>query len=120
VVEFRGGATAIDADLRAVPIGGVGIVGGAGIVQLRLGAPSGVVRIGVKGGARDLTVVRPLGVATTLRVAGGYRSATLDGEGAWSGGRIETPGATAVPDRYEIELTGGADRVTVMAAGSGA
>ena len=115
-IEFRGGATAIEADLRAVRLGGLVIAGGAGVVQLRLGAPSGVVRVRLKGGAKDLTVLRPMGVATTLRVTGGYRSATLDGEGAWSGGRIETPGATAIPDRYEIELTGGADRVTVTTA----
>ena len=115
-IEFRGGATAIDADLRSVRLDGVGIAGSAGVVQLRLGVPSGVVRVRIKNGAKDVTVVRPKGVAATLRVAGGYRSATLDGEGAWSGGRIETPGATAIPDRYEIELTGGADRVTVMTA----
>jgi DNA-binding MarR family transcriptional regulator len=115
-IEFRGGATAIDADLRAVRLGGVTIGGGAGVVQLRLGVPAGVVRLRLKGGVKDLTVIRPMGVATTLRVAGGYRSATLDGEGAWSGGRIETPGAGAIPDRYEIDVTGGADRVAVIAA----
>jgi DNA-binding MarR family transcriptional regulator len=116
MIEFRGGATAIDADLRAVRVGGVGIAGGAGVVQLRLGVPSGLVRVRLTGGAKDVTVLRPLGVATTLRVAGGYRKATLDGVAAGSGGRIETPGAAAIPDRYEIELTGGTDRVTVMTA----
>jgi hypothetical protein len=40
----------------------------------------------------------------------------LDGTTAWSGGRIETQGAEAIPDRYDIELTGGADRVSVAVA----
>jgi DNA-binding MarR family transcriptional regulator len=115
-IEFRGGATAVDADLRSVRVGDLVIAGGAGVVNLRLGVPAGVVRIRLKGGSKDLTVVRPLGVAATLRVAGGYRKATLDGVAAWSGGRIETHGATAIPDRYEIEVTGGADRVAVIAA----
>jgi DNA-binding MarR family transcriptional regulator len=114
-IEFRGGATAIDADLRSLRLGELGIAGGAGVVSLRLGVPAGVVPIRLKGGAKDLTVTRPLGVAATLSVTGGYRKATLDGVAAWSGGRIETQGAQAVPDRYEIEVTGGADRVAVLA-----
>ena len=61
---------------------------------------------------------RPLGVAATLRVAGGYRKATLDGLAALSGGRIETQGASAIADRYEIEVTGGADKVAVLTARS--
>ena len=115
-VEFRGGATGIDADLRSIRLDGIVVAGTSGVVQLRLGAPSGVVRIRLKGDVRSLTVARPLGVAATLRVAGGFRSATLDGEATWSGGRIETPGATAIPDRYEIELSGDANQVTVMTA----
>jgi DNA-binding MarR family transcriptional regulator len=118
-IEFRGGATAIDADLRSIRLGEVVVSGGAGNVQLRLGVPAGVVRIRLEGGARDVTIARPSGVAATLRVAGGSRKATLDGVGTWTGGRIETPGATAIPDRYEIEVTGGADRVAVMATRPG-
>jgi DNA-binding MarR family transcriptional regulator len=117
-IEFRGGATSIVADLRAVSLDGLVVSGGAGGVKLALGAPSGAVRIRLKGGVRDLSITRPPGVPVRLRVAGGSRSATLDGIEAWAGGRIDTPGAEAIPDRFEIEVTGGADKVAVTPASS--
>jgi hypothetical protein len=46
-------------------------------------------------------------------VKGGYRKATLDGTAAWSAGRIATAGAETAADRFEIEVTGGANKVTV-------
>jgi len=112
-IEFRGGASEIKADLRAIRLEELTVSGGAGGVRLSLGVPSGVVRVSLHGGARDVLIQRPFGVAARLRVTGGYRSAMLDGTTAWSGGRIETQGAEAIPDRYDIELTGGADRVSV-------
>ena len=115
-IEFRGGATAIKADLSALQLQSFVVAGGAGGVRLSVGAPSGIVRIRLKGGARDVIVERPLGVAVRLRISGGHRKATLDGMETWSDGRVETDGAEAIPDRYEIELTGGADRVTVRVA----
>ena len=115
-LEFRGGASTISADLRAARLDALVVSGGAGSVKLALGSPAGVVRIRLKGGVRELSVTRPLGVATRLRVAGGYAKATLDGVAAWAGGRIETPGADAIPDRFEIEITGGADKVSVTPA----
>ena len=117
-LEFRGGASSISADLRAARLEELVVSGGAGGVKLALGAPAGVVRIRLKGGVRDLSVTRPPGVATRMRVSGGYTKATLDGVAAWSGGRIETPGVEAIPDRFEIEITGGADKVAVTAATS--
>ena len=115
-IEFRGGASEIRADLRAIRLGELTVSGGAGGVRLSLGEPSGVIRVILHGGARDVQIQRPFGVAARLRVTGGYRSAMLDGTTAWSGGRIETQGAEAIPDRYDIELTGGADRVSVAVA----
>ncbi|HEU0243532.1 MAG TPA: MarR family transcriptional regulator [Candidatus Limnocylindrales bacterium] len=114
-IELRGGATSIDADLRGVRLESFDAAGGTGKVRLTLGVPSGVVRIRLRGGAGELKVLRPSGTPVRLRVAGGYRSATLDGVAAWAGGRIDTPGAEAIADRYEIDVAGGSDRVSVTA-----
>ncbi len=114
-VELRGGATAVRADFREVALRGFDLRGGTGIVALSLPRPAGVVQIRARGGIGDATIVRPKGVAVRLSVRGGSRSATLDGVAAWSGGRIDTPGAEAVPDRYEIEIAGGANNVVVTA-----
>jgi DNA-binding MarR family transcriptional regulator len=115
-VELRGGATAVTGDLRGVRLDAFDLSGGAGMVALTLGRPAGVVRVRFRGGFGDVLVTRPVGTPTSLVVTGGYRTATLDGTAAWSPGRIATPGAETTPDRLEIEVAGGANRVTVVAA----
>ena len=112
-IELRGGATQLRADLRGLNVSSFEISGGAGSMSLRLGVPSGRVPIVLGGGAGDITVVRPSGVAITLQVKGGYRDATLDGVEVWSPGEISTPGADEAPDRFDIRIAGGVNTVTV-------
>ncbi len=114
-VEFRGGASAVDADLRPLRLEAIDLAGGSGSISLRLGPPTGVVPIRVAGGANDVTIARPAGAAVRLAVDGGYRSARLDGVDAWSGGRIASSGADTAVDRYEIAVSGGVGRVSVSA-----
>jgi DNA-binding MarR family transcriptional regulator len=115
-VEFRGGATSVSADLRGVRLQALELSGGSGAMSLKVGQPVGVVPIRVSGGAHDLSITRPAGAAVRMAVSGGYRSASLDGVQAWSGGRIASSGADDAPDRYEITVSGGATRVTVTPA----
>ncbi len=72
--------------------------------------------IRVSGGAHDLSITRPAGAAVRMAVSGGYRSASLDGVQAWSGGKIASSGADDAVDRYEIAISGGATRVSVTPA----
>ena len=115
-IELRGGATALAGDLRGLDLETVDLKGGAGSVALTLGAPVGIMRVRLWGGAGDVLIARPEGTPTTLAIHGGYRKATLDGTAAWSHGRTATPGAETAPDRLEIEVRGGANRVTVKAS----
>jgi hypothetical protein len=112
-IELRGGATQLKADLRPLRLSSFELAGGAGSVALRLGQPSGRVPLTIAGGAGEITVVRPPHVAVTLRVKDGYRDATLDGVEIWSPGRIATPDADAAPDRFDIEVAGGVNTITV-------
>jgi hypothetical protein len=113
-IELRGGATTLTADLRQVVFAGFELTGGSGAVSLALGQPRGVVRVRFRGGTGDVTVVRPAGAAATLTIKGGARKATLDGtEVKGSLARIGTPGADRATNRYDIELHGGANKVTV-------
>ncbi len=112
-IELRGGSTSLDADLRGLRLDALDIRGGTGSVTLAIGAPSGVVRVRIRGGASDVLVTRPAGTAVTLKVTGGHRSATLDGKAAWSSGSIASAGAELAADRLDVEVTGGANRVTV-------
>ncbi len=113
-IVLRGGATSVSADLRQVSLASFDIAGGAGSVALALGRPSGVVRIRVRGGTGDVTVTRPAGTAAALTIKGGARGATLDGlPASGSSARVSTPGTEDAADRFEIELLGGANKVTV-------
>lgn len=114
-VELRGGVTSITADLRAIAVTRFELAGGTGQATISLGRPAGVVPIRLAGGVSDVTVRRPAGVPVILAIHGGYRKATLDGTAAWSPGRAASPGAESAPDRYEIEIRGGANRVAVTA-----
>ena len=115
-VELRGGATGVRLDARELRLEAFDLHGGASSVDLALGRPDGVVLVHVRGGLKDATITRPSGVAVSLAVTGGYRSASLDGVEAWNGGRIETHGATAAANRFEIAISGGANTVRVTAA----
>ena len=116
-VQLRGGATSLTADLRHVRLTELEMNGGAGAISLALGQASGVVRVRIHGGTGDLTVVRPAGTAATLHLKGGFNKATLDGVEIKSGPRrVSTPDADRAVHRYEIELHGGANKVTVRTA----
>ena len=112
-IELRGGATQLKADLRTLNVSSFEIAGGAGSMSLRLGVPTGRVPIVMGGGAGEITVLRPAGVAIRLRIKGSYRDATLDGVEVWSPGEIATPGADVAEDRFDIEINGGVNTVTV-------
>jgi DNA-binding MarR family transcriptional regulator len=115
-IELRGGATSLSADMRTVRLGMLDVAGGAGIVELALGRPSGVVPVRIAGSVGDVRVSRPADVPVVLTVAGGYRSAHLDGVEAWSPGRITSRGAETAADRFEIQIAGGANNVDVKVA----
>ncbi len=114
-IELRGGASRLSADLRAVRLESFEMRGGASHLELRLPRPAGVVPIRIGGGASRVEIERPAGVAVSLEVGGGVNDISVDGEirkgmGSLS---IQTPGADADPNRYEIEIGGGAHKLTV-------
>ena len=104
------------------------VSGGISKVELNLPRPTAVVPVRLSGGANDLVLHRPAGVAVRLRIRGGVNKVTFDGQAVHKRGdiafagqppeqpgeiAIETPDLAASPQRYEIELSGGANRLTV-------
>jgi DNA-binding MarR family transcriptional regulator len=127
-VEIRGGVSKINADLRGLELAGFDIAGGVSAVELNLPRPKSVVRIRVSGGANDVTIHRPAGVGIRLRLNGGSNKVTVDGQQLHRRGQVtfadatsqgrgaiqhETAQAASQPERYEIELNGGANRLTI-------
>jgi DNA-binding MarR family transcriptional regulator len=115
-VEIDGGITDLEADLRGVRLEGVTIRGGANHLRLELPRPSGTVRVSLAGGTSQAIVTRPRGVPVALVVRGGAANLRFDGDRRHASGtdlRLESRGFGSVPDRYEIEVAGGAAQLSV-------
>jgi TetR/AcrR family tetracycline transcriptional repressor len=120
-VEIGDGAWKLHADLRGLRLRSLTIGGGAADVTLLLPPAIGTVPVRMSGGVYKLIVSRPTGAAVRLRVAQSAGNLTLDAvrQANVDGGefRWETPAFSAVPDRYDVEIDGGAYRVTFDSAG---
>jgi hypothetical protein len=117
-IEFRCGLARLDADLRELRLGSFEIIGGASGVAVMLPRPSGTVSVRVSGGASDVTIYRPAGVAARISVGRGASKLAFDEQhfGAIGGEtRLQTPDYEGAADRYDIEVSGGASKLTVGA-----
>ena len=111
-----GGVARMRADLRGLELRSLEVSGGASDLDLALPAPRGVVPVWIGGGARAVALRLPAGSAARLRIGGGASRITFDDQylGAVGGGiRLTTDDAGGASDRYEIEVGGGASRLTV-------
>ena len=115
-VELTGGGNKVNGDLTAVDLRSFAMNGGVDSLRLSLGRPIGLVPIRVNGGASQIHVERPAGVAVQLRIDGGAGTIAFDRQklGGTGGGTVlESVGSARTQDRFSIELTGGAGRIVV-------
>jgi DNA-binding MarR family transcriptional regulator len=115
-VELEGGITDLTGDLDAVHLARLELQGGANHIKLDLPVPSGSVPVRVSGVASSVVFRRPAEVPVGLRVKGGISHLRLDGQraGQVSGERRFASGAfEESPNRYEIEVLGGASDVKI-------
>lgn len=115
-IEVRGGVSQLDADLRELTVTAVEVSGGASRCALRLPRPHGHATLRVSGGANDVVVRRPRGVAAQAVVSGGANSLRFDEQeiGALGGtAKLSTRDYDAAADRWSIELSGGASGLKV-------
>jgi DNA-binding MarR family transcriptional regulator len=116
-IEIRRGVSHLTADLRELQLASIEITGGVSQTELALPRPRGAATVRVTGGASRLMIRRPRGVAAQISVRGGASNLVFDAQrfGAVGGPtRLSTPGWEAAPDRWSIELTGGASELSVV------
>jgi hypothetical protein len=116
VIEIRGGVSHWDGDLRDLDLAGIEVRGGVNKVDLRLASPSETVLVRVSGGVNRLTLRRPGTVPARVQIGGGASKLELDSQylGAIGGPvRLETPDYSNAAGRYELEVGGGASRITI-------
>ena len=116
-VEVRGGAYKVEADLSGLKLTSFVLTRGLSDVDLTLPEPSGVVPVRLTGGASEVNIRRPAGVEARLSMIGGVSKLTFDEQSFDAVGgklRLRSSGYDSVSDRYEIEVSGGASKVTVQ------
>ena len=115
-LEIRRGVSHLTADLRELEVTGIDITGGASECELTLPRPRGHATLRITRGASGLVVKRPRGTAAQVVIRGGTSGFVFDDQrvGAVGGAiRLSTPGWDSAPDRWTIELTGGASNLSV-------
>ena len=118
-VEVTGGSNKLQGKLASLDLRSFELSGGVDQLRLTLGSPVGIVPIRLIGGANHVRFERPTGVHIQLKLAGGAGGVVFDGQklGATVNSLLETTGAAAAGDRFVIEITGGASRITVVEVG---
>jgi hypothetical protein len=115
-VEVRGGASRLVADLRGLQLGSLKVDGGANRLEVTLPIPSGTVALAILGGASNIAIRRPEGVAARLCVRGGATTLKLDHRriGA-AGGELDLRdgGYDGATGRYYVVITGGANNLSI-------
>lgn len=115
-IEVRGSTSRLTADLREVRLGSLNLGGGASRIEVMVPRTSGTVPVRILGGANNVTIHRPKGVAARAHVGGGATNLTFDEKhfGAIGGDvNVQSPDYDAAANRYVIEVTGGANNMTL-------
>lgn len=115
-IEIDGGITDLAGTMSGVQLAGLSLHGGGNHISLDLPAPSGTVAVRVDGVASRAVFRRSGSVPAALRVKGGVSHLRFDGQrrASVSGERRYVSDAwSTTPDRYEIEVLGGASTVRV-------
>lgn len=117
-IEIRDGASRLTADLRGLELRSFEVRGGASRVEVTLSAPLDTVPVRVLGGASNVTIHRPEGVAAHIRVGGGSTNLAFDDQRFGAVGSevsLRSPDYEGASDRYDITITGGASNLTIDA-----
>jgi hypothetical protein len=115
-VELSGGTSRLTADLSRLRLGSLKVDGGASRLEVVLPDPSDIVTVVILGGASNVAIRRPEGVAARLRVDGGATNLRFDDRhiGA-AGGELDLQSGDydGAVDRYAIAISGGANNLSI-------
>ncbi len=115
-VEVRGGASRLVADLSGLRLGSLSVDGGASRLEVVLPASSGTAAVVILGGASNVAIRRPAGIAVRLRLVGGATNLNFDEKHIGAAGSeldLESRDYSGAIDRYDITVTGGANNLSV-------
>lgn len=115
-ITIHGGTTEAIAELSNLKLVGLDIKGGFNIIRLDLPAPSSMVPVRIAGGASEITVRRPAGVAVRLNFKGWTSRLSFDDQIFSAAGNIaqqQSPGFDPGAPYYDIDITSYANTITI-------
>ena len=115
-IEIRGASSRLVADLRGLRLGSLSMDGGASSIEVLLPALTGTVAMVILGGASNVAICRPEGVAARLRVEGGVTNLRFDDRCIGAAGSEMDLGSRdydLAADRYDVTVTGGANNLSL-------
>lgn len=115
-IVVQGGASDIEARLGGLSLASLEVTGGLSMIRLELPAPRGVVPIRISGGASEILVRRPPGVAARAHLKGWVSTFVFDeqrlsdlGNNVW----LQSADFDPTTSYYEIEVASSASTVTI-------
>lgn len=115
-IVIQGGASEVIAELGKLNLSGLEVKGGLSSIHLELPTPSGVVPIRFSGGASDVTIRRPKGVAARAHLKGWASTFVFDDQAFSNMGndvRLQSPDFDLADSRYDIEVASSVSMVTI-------
>jgi hypothetical protein len=115
-IVIQGGALEVDAHLSGLKLASLVVKGGVSMIHLDLPMPSGEVPIRISGGASEITVHRPAGVAARAHLKGWVSTFVFDDQTMGSVGnnlRLQSAGFDPTAPYYDIEVASSASMVTI-------
>ena len=101
-IDFHGGVSNMQADLKTLVLNSLAFEGGVSRVKIDLPRPSGTVSINVKGGSSRQSLVCPQGIAVRLRASGGVSQLKFGEQFYGSAGeRLELETPVSCPELVE-------------------
>ena len=118
-VEIVGGAGKLQGKFAALDLRSFALTGGVDQLRLTLGQPAGDVPIRLTAGANNVRIERPAGVHVRLNLKGGAGRIDFDQQRLNGAGDtvLETTGASEAADLYQIDIVGGAGKITITEVG---
>jgi len=115
-IVIQGGASDITAELSRIDLTGLEVKGGSSMIRLDLPTPVGLVPIRISGGASDVVVRRPAGVAARAHLKGWASTFVFDDQTFSNVGndvRLLSQGYEAPTPCYDIEVSSSVSTVTI-------
>ena len=115
-IAIQGGASDVTAELGGLDLASLEVKGGVSSIRLELPMPSGVIPIRISGGASEIIVRRPVGVAARAHLKGWVSTFVFDDQTFSDMGnnvRLQSSGFEPTVPYYDIEVASSASMLTI-------